>query len=158
MPSGDKIKREIVCPRRRASCTGGAGNAGERPAQDRNAGIGPAYKPPSCTGGRSEPYGGDRHDHYKNCGKRHAAHCPGGHLDTNTAPQLEAELKTSLSGITELELDFSGLEYISSAGLRVLLAAQKTMSRQGKMTIRNVNETIMEVFEITGFVEILTIV
>ena len=81
-----------------------------------------------------------------------------GRLDTNTAPQLEAELKTSLSGITELELDFSDLEYISSAGLRVLLAAQKTMSRQGKMTIRNVNETIMEVFEITGFVEILTIV
>ena len=81
-----------------------------------------------------------------------------GRLDTNTAPQLEAELKTSLSGITELELDFSGLEYISSAGLGVLLAAQKTMSRQGKMTIRNVNETIMEVFEITGFVEILTIV
>ena len=81
-----------------------------------------------------------------------------GRLDTNTAPQLEAELKTSLSGISELELDFSGLEYISSAGLRVLLAAQKTMSRQGKMTIRNVNETIMEVFEITGFVEILTIV
>ena len=81
-----------------------------------------------------------------------------GRLDTNTAPQLEAELKASLSGITELELDFSGLEYISSAGLRVRLAAQKTMSRQGKMTIRNVNETIMEVFEITGFVEILTIV
>ncbi|WP_338111970.1 STAS domain-containing protein [Oscillibacter valericigenes] len=81
-----------------------------------------------------------------------------GRLDTNTAPQLETELKTSLSGISELELDFSGLEYISSAGLRVLLAAQKTMSRQGKMTIRNVNETIMEVFEITGFVEILTIV
>ena len=80
-----------------------------------------------------------------------------GRLDTNTAPQLEAELKTSLSGITELELDFSGLEYISSAGLRVLLAAQKTMSRQGKMTIRNVNETIMEVFEITGFVDILDI-
>ena len=81
-----------------------------------------------------------------------------GRLDTNTAPQLEAELKASLSGVTELDLDFSGLEYISSAGLRVLLAAQKTMSRQGKMTIRNVNETIMEVFEITGFVEILTIV
>ena len=80
-----------------------------------------------------------------------------GRLDTNTAPQLEAELKTSLSGITELELDFSGLEYISSAGLRVLLAAQKTMSRQGKMTIRNVNETIMEVFEVTGFVDILNI-
>ena len=81
-----------------------------------------------------------------------------GPLDANAPPPLEAELKTSLSGITELELDFSGLEYISSAGLRVLLAAQKTMSRQGKMTIRNVNETIMEVFEITGFVEILTIV
>ena len=81
-----------------------------------------------------------------------------GRLDTNTAPQLEAELKTSLSGITELELDFSGLEYISSAGLRVLLAAQKAMSKQGKMTIRHVNETIMEVFEITGFVDILSIV
>ena len=81
-----------------------------------------------------------------------------GRLDTNTAPQLEAELKTSLSGITELELDFSGLEYISSAGLRVLLAAQKSLRCNGKLTIRNVNETIMEVFEITGFVEILTIV
>ena len=82
-----------------------------------------------------------------------------GRLDTNTAPQLEAELKTSLSGVTELDLDFSGLEYISSAGLRVLLAAQKAMSQgQGKMTIRHVNEPIMEVFEITGFVDILTIV
>ena len=82
-----------------------------------------------------------------------------GRLDTNTAPQLEAELKTSLSGVTELDLDFSGLEYISSAGLRVLLAAQKAMSQgQGKMTIRHVKEPIMEVFEITGFVDILTIV
>lgn len=81
-----------------------------------------------------------------------------GRLDTNTAPQLEAELKASLPGVTELELDFSGLEYISSAGLRVLLSAQKTMNKQGKMTIHHVNETIMEVFEITGFVEILTIV
>ena len=81
-----------------------------------------------------------------------------GRLDTNTAPQLEAELKASLPGIAELELDFSGLEYISSAGLRVLLAAQKVMNKQGKMTIRHVSETIMEVFEITGFVEILTIV
>ena len=81
-----------------------------------------------------------------------------GRLDTNTAPQLEAELKASLSGVTELDLDFSGLEYISSAGLRVLLAAQKAMSKQGKMTIRPVNETIMEVFEITGFVDILSIV
>ena len=79
-----------------------------------------------------------------------------GRLDTNTAPQLEAELKASLPGVTEL--DFSGLEYISSAGLRVLLSAQKTMNKQGKMTIHHVNETIMEVFEITGFVDILTIV
>ena len=67
--------------------------------------------------------------------------------------EFEEDYANMLNG-----LDFSGLEYISSAGLRVLLAAQKTMSRQGKMTIRNVNETIMEVFEITGFVEILTIV
>ena len=80
-----------------------------------------------------------------------------GRLDTTTAPQLEAELKRSLDGITELDLDFSGLEYLSSAGLRVLLAAQKVMNQQGKMTIRHVNETIMEVFEITGFSEILTI-
>ena len=81
-----------------------------------------------------------------------------GRLDTNTAPQLEAELKASLPGVTELDLDFSGLEYISSAGLRVLLAAQKAMNKQGKMTLRNVSEPIMEVFEITGFVDILTIV
>ena len=80
-----------------------------------------------------------------------------GRLDTTTAPQLEAELKRSLEGITELDFDFSGLEYLSSAGLRVLLAAQKAMNQQGKMTIRHVNETIMEVFEITGFSEILTI-
>ena len=81
-----------------------------------------------------------------------------GRLDTNTAPQLESELKSSLSGVTELDLDFSGLEYISSVGLRVLLAAQKAMNKQGRMTIHNVGETIMEVFEITGFVDILTIV
>lgn len=80
-----------------------------------------------------------------------------GRLDTNTAPQLESELKSSLSGVTELDFDFSGLEYISSAGLRVLLAAQKAMNKQGRMTIHNVGETIMEVFEITGFVDILTI-
>ena len=80
-----------------------------------------------------------------------------GRLDTNTAPQLEAELKSSTGGISELIFDFSGLDYISSAGLRVLLAAQKTMKKQGKMTILHVNETIMEVFEITGFVDILTI-
>lgn len=80
-----------------------------------------------------------------------------GRLDTNTAPQLEAELKRSVSGITELEFDFTGLEYISSAGIRVLLAAQKVMNKQGSMVLRNVNSMVMEVFEITGFVDILTI-
>ena len=80
-----------------------------------------------------------------------------GRLDTSTAPQLEGELKASLPGITELTLDFSGLDYLSSAGLRVLLAAQKTMNGQGKMTICHVNEAIMEVFELTGFVDILNI-
>lgn len=80
-----------------------------------------------------------------------------GRLDTTKAPQLEAELKRSIDGVTRLDFDFSGLEYLSSAGLRVLLAAQKVMNKQGQMIIRNVNETIMEVFEITGFSEILTI-
>ena len=80
-----------------------------------------------------------------------------GRLDTTTAPQLEAEFKQSLGGITSLELDFGKLEYLSSAGLRVILAAQKTMNKQGKMVIRHVNETIMEVFEVTGFIDILTI-
>lgn len=79
-----------------------------------------------------------------------------GRLDTTTAPQLEAEVK-HLDGVTELVLDFEKLEYLSSAGLRVILAAQKTMNRQGIMVIRQVNETIMEVFEVTGFVDILTI-
>ena len=80
-----------------------------------------------------------------------------GRLDTTTAPQLEVELKRSISGITELIFDFAGLEYISSAGLRVLLAAQKVMNKQGSLTIRNVNSVVMEVFQITGFVDILTI-
>ena len=80
-----------------------------------------------------------------------------GRLDTTTAPQLEAELKRSMDGITELNMDFEKLEYLSSAGLRVILAAQKTMNRQGKMVIRHVNETIREVFEVTGFIDILTI-
>ena len=74
-----------------------------------------------------------------------------GRLDTTTAPQLEAELKQSVNGVTELALDFSKLEYLSSAGLRVLLSAQKVMNRQGSMVIKNVNETIMEIFEVTGF-------
>lgn len=80
-----------------------------------------------------------------------------GRLDTTTAPQLEAELKQSIADNTELNLDFAKLEYISSAGLRVLLAAQKVMNKQGKMVIRNVNDVISEVFEITGFADILTI-
>ena len=80
-----------------------------------------------------------------------------GRLDTGTAPQLEAELKASLAYVSTLVLDFAGLEYISSAGLRVLLGAQKTMSKKGGMVIRNVNEVISEVFEVTGFVDILSI-
>lgn len=80
-----------------------------------------------------------------------------GRLDTATAPQLEEELKQSIAGVTELIFDFAKLEYISSAGLRVLLFAQKTMNRQGGMTIRNANEIVMEVFEVTGFVDILDI-
>ncbi len=80
-----------------------------------------------------------------------------GRLDTTTAPELEATLKSELDGVAELVLDFAGLEYISSAGLRVVLGAQKAMNKQGKMTVRNVNETVNEVFEITGFSDILTI-
>ena len=80
-----------------------------------------------------------------------------GRLDTSTAPNLEEELKTSYDGITELFFDLAKLEYISSAGLRVLLSAQKTMNKQGSMKVINVGEEIMEVFEITGFTDILTI-
>jgi len=80
-----------------------------------------------------------------------------GRLDTITAPELERELKDVLPDARELVLDFAGLEYISSAGLRVLLSAQKIMAKQGEMRLVNVNETIMEIFEVTGFSEILTI-
>ena len=80
-----------------------------------------------------------------------------GRLDTTTAPELEAVIKDSIAGITNLVMDFAELEYLSSAGLRVILSAQKTMNKQGEMVIRNVNETINEVFEITGFIDILTI-
>lgn len=80
-----------------------------------------------------------------------------GRLDTTTAPVLEAELKDSLSGITKLVFELKELEYISSAGLRILLSAQKQMNRQGEMLIRHANEMILEVFEVTGFVDILTI-
>ena len=80
-----------------------------------------------------------------------------GRLDTTTAPQLEAEFKQSITGVEKLVLDFASLEYLSSAGLRVLLAAQKVMNKQGEMIIKNVNETIKEIFEVTGFIDILTI-
>ena len=80
-----------------------------------------------------------------------------GRLDTTTAPELDAALREALPGVKELWLDFSGLDYISSAGLRVLLSTQKTMSKQGSMTLTGVNEGVMEVFEITGFAGILTI-
>ncbi len=80
-----------------------------------------------------------------------------GRLDTNTAPQLESAIAENLTDATELILDFAKLEYISSAGLRVLLSTQKTMNTKGTMRIRNVCEDIMEVFDITGFVDILTI-
>ncbi|MBR3059010.1 MAG: STAS domain-containing protein [Oscillospiraceae bacterium] len=80
-----------------------------------------------------------------------------GRLDTVTAPELEAAFRETLEGVTELTLDFGKLEYISSAGLRVLLAAQKQMNKQGKMKLIHVGETIMEIFEVTGFSDILTI-
>lgn len=80
-----------------------------------------------------------------------------GRLDTTTAPQLEAELKHNISGVEKLVFDFVNLEYLSSAGLRVLLSAQKVMNKQGEMIIKNVNSTIMDIFEVTGFVDILTI-
>ncbi len=80
-----------------------------------------------------------------------------GRLDTATSPTLEAELKNSLEGIGKLVFDFAALEYLSSAGLRVLLGAQKIMNKQGEMTVKNVNETIMEIFEVTGFCDVLTI-
>lgn len=80
-----------------------------------------------------------------------------GRIDSNTAVELEQAVKASIDGITELTLDMKETEYISSAGLRVLLAAQKQMNKQGKMKVLNVNETVMEVFEITGFADILTI-
>ena len=80
-----------------------------------------------------------------------------GRLDTLSSPELERELSAVLPGLRELVLDFGKLDYLSSAGLRVLLSAQKVMPRQGEMRIRRVNETIREIFEVTGFSEILTI-
>ena len=80
-----------------------------------------------------------------------------GRLDTTTSPELEAELGSALDGVTELNFDFTKLDYISSAGLRVLLAAQKTMNKQGSMVIRNASDEIREIFDVTGFSDILTI-
>ena len=80
-----------------------------------------------------------------------------GRLDTTTSPQLEAELRPVLSEATELNLDLADLQYVSSAGLRVFLSAQKVMNKQGDMTLRNVSPEIMEIFEVTGFVDILNI-
>ena len=80
-----------------------------------------------------------------------------GRLDTTTSPQLEEELRTSLEGVTELVFDMGRLDYVSSAGLRVLLSAQKTMNKQGSMVIRSVKPEIMEIFDVTGFVDILNI-
>ena len=80
-----------------------------------------------------------------------------GRLDTTTAPDLEKEIKEGLSGITDLVFGFEKLEYISSAGLRVLLTAQKIMNKQGSMVVRGASETIKEIFEVTGFSDILNI-
>ena len=80
-----------------------------------------------------------------------------GRLDTTTAPELEADLNNSLVGVEQLVFDFERLDYISSAGLRVLLGAQKRMNQQGSMKVVHVNETIMEIFEVTGFTDFLTI-
>ena len=80
-----------------------------------------------------------------------------GRLDTTTSPELEKALKASLDGVTDLVIDMAGLEYISSAGVRVMLTAQKTMNRQGSMRVIHVNDIIGEIFEVTGFTDILTI-
>ena len=80
-----------------------------------------------------------------------------GRLDTTTAPELEKELKASLDGVSALTIDMAALEYISSAGLRVLLSTQKVMNRQGEMKVLHVDETILNIFEVTGFSDILTI-
>lgn len=80
-----------------------------------------------------------------------------GRLDTVTSPQLEGELRTAVNGVTELIFDFDALDYVSSAGLRVLLSAQKVMNKQGKMIVRHVKPQVMDVFDVTGFVDLLNI-
>ncbi len=81
-----------------------------------------------------------------------------GRLDTTTSPELESELRMNLDGIKELVFDFNGLEYLSSAGLRVLLNAQKTMNQQGEMKVTGVSDAVKEIFDVTGFSDILTVV
>ncbi|MCR5353254.1 MAG: STAS domain-containing protein [Clostridiales bacterium] len=93
----------------------------------------------------------------KNIENGKAAFALEGRLDTVTAPELEQKIKNSLGGLEELVFDFSNLEYVSSAGLRVLLSAQKAMAGKGGITIRNLNDTVKEIFEVTGFADILTI-
>ena len=80
-----------------------------------------------------------------------------GRLDTTTAPELEEVIRDSIKGIKDLEIDFSGISYISSAGLRVILSAQKIMNTQGSMKVTGVCESVMEIFEVTGFLDILTV-
>ena len=80
-----------------------------------------------------------------------------GRLDSTTAYELDAVLKEHIGGLTKLTFDFASLDYLSSAGLRVLLNAQKVMNKQGSMIVKNVSEEISEIFEVTGFVDILTI-
>lgn len=80
-----------------------------------------------------------------------------GRLDTTTAPLLSAVVENELAGVKLLILDFSCLEYVSSAGLRVILTAQDIMDEQGQMKVIHVNETVMEIFDITGLVDLLTI-
>lgn len=80
-----------------------------------------------------------------------------GRLDTTTAPELEQQIKEDIEGVKELTFDMDKLDYISSAGLRVLLSCQKIMSKQGNMVVKNVSEEVMEIFEVTGFSDILTI-
>ena len=96
-------------------------------------------------------------DIIKNVGNGKADIALAGRLDTVTAPELEQVLSEFLPSLSELTLDFEKLDYISSAGLRVLLSAQKAMNKQGEMKLRHVGETIMEIFEVTGFSDILTI-
>ena len=80
-----------------------------------------------------------------------------GRLDTVTSPSLESELKSSLGGVEDLVFDMDKLQYISSAGLRVLLSAQKVMNKQGNMVVRNASDDVKEIFDVTGFSDILTI-